>query len=213
MNREVFAKYFAAFEESEEYKRASHRIFHLDENEIKYLTISSHGAISDHVSVNNRKEIEEFIKIYQQDVLEQDYEEILYYDSYGASVEFFINQEYSVHFPLAPSYKGTVQWLKEKDLLEQISINPEKIESIQIVKDGHHYFEMDSREIASEIEGRSDALKVEDKEQIGELLQSTTGWLRNHQYTTVIHYSGRKQIDVVYMDEQTCTGICKRIFS
>ena len=123
-----------------------------------------------------------------------------------------IMNQYSVYFPLAPTYKGTIQWLKEKELLEEISVDPEKIASIQIVKDDRHLFEMDSREIAAKIESRADALKVEDKEQIGELLQSTTGWLRNYQYTAVIHYNGRKQAEVVYMDEKHAPEFVKEHF-
>ena len=38
---------------------------------MKSNTLASqlHGAITNRVSVNNRKEIEEFIKVYQQDIL------------------------------------------------------------------------------------------------------------------------------------------------
>lgn len=211
VDRDIFAEYLGAFQESNEYKRTSHRIFHLNTDKVKYLTISTQGSKPDFVSVNNRKDIEEFIKIYQKDVLAASYKESIYFENYGASVEFFMNQEYSVHLPLAPSYKGVLKWLAEKDFLDRISAPPEDIASIQIVKDKHS-LEMSSREIAIDIANRSDTLKVEDKKQIDELLQRTTGWLPNHQYAAVIHYSGRKHFDVVYMDEQYAPEFVKEHF-
>jgi len=144
-------------------------------------------------------------------VLATSYEESIYFENYGAYVEFFINQEYSIHLPLAPTYEGTLQWLAEKELLDRVSALPEDIASIQIVKDGHS-LDMSSREIAAHIENREDALKVEDKKQIDELLQRTTGWLPNHQYAAVIHYDGSKQFDVVFMDEQHAPEFIKEHF-
>ncbi len=211
VDREKFAAYLGAIKESDEYKRTSQQIFQLDANKVKYLTISTQGFRSDYVSLNHRQDIEEFIKLYQEDVLATSYEESIYFENYGAYVEFFINQEYSIHLPLAPTYEGTLQWLAEKELLDRVSALPEDIASIQIVKDGHS-LDMSSREIAAHIENREDALKVEDKKQIDELLQRTTGWLPNHQYAAVIHYDGSKQFDVVFMDEQHAPEFIKEHF-
>ncbi|MBB6447736.1 DUF6449 domain-containing protein [Bacillus benzoevorans] len=212
VDREKFAKSFKTFQESAEYKRTSQMIFHLDAKDVDFFSISTQGPFPDRISVNNREDIEEFVKIYRKDVLAASYEDSIYYQNYGASVEFFINQEQSVYLPLAPSYKGTLQWLTEKDLLDKISAKPDDIASIQIVKDDNHYFEMDPREIADEIENRADMLKVEDKKQMDELLQCTTGWLQKHRYVAVIHYSGRKQVDVVYMDESHAPQFVKEHF-
>jgi ABC-2 type transport system permease protein len=212
VDREKFADSFANFQESEEYKRTSQVIFHLDSKGIDFFSISTQGPFPDRVTVNNREDIEEFIKIYQKDVLAASYDDNIYYQNYGASVEFFIDQQPSVYLPLSPSYKGALQWLKEKGLLDLISAMPEDVSSIQIVKDDAQYLEMDPREIAAEIEGRTDAVKIEDKKQISELLQRTTGWLQKHQYIAVIHYSERKQVDVMYMDDSHAPEFVKEHF-
>lgn len=212
VDREKFAKYFAAFQQSDEYKRVTHRIFHLDESKIKHLTISTQGAVPDYVSVNNREDIKELIRILQEDVLAEDYEDSIYYANYGASVEIFFNQENSVFVSLSPSYKRVNQWLTEKDLLERISAKPEEVESIRIVKDGNQYLEMDSREIAADIESRTDALIVKDKQQIDELLPRITGWMQKPKYTAVITYKSRNQFDIVYMDEKHAPEFVKKNF-
>lgn len=212
VDREMFAGYFKDFQESEEYKRTSQMIFHLDAKDVDFFNISTQGPSSDRISVNNREDIEEFIKIYQKDVLAASYEESIYYENYGSYVEFFMNQERSVNLPLSPSYKEALQWLADKDLLDRISAKPEDIASIEIVKDNAQYIEMDSREIAAEIENRTDAVKIENKKQIDELLQRTTGWLQKHQYVAVIHYRGEKQVDVVHMDEKHAPQFVKEHF-
>lgn len=213
ISRAAFTEYLAAIEDSEEYKRATHSIFKLNADAIKFLTLSRHGVLTDQVSLNERKDIEEFLNTYRKDVLAQSYEDKMYFDSYGTYVELFISQEYSLYLPLAPSYKETIQWLKEKNLFEQISITPEEIASIEIVK-SYDFFAGDYSpdKIEAKLEGAEEVLKIEDKEQMGILLQSTTGWVPEHHYTAVIRYNGINQVEVVYMDEQHAPEFVQEYF-
>ena len=70
---------------------------------------------------------------------------------------------------------------------------------------------MDPEAFAAEIENRADVLKVDDKEQISELLMSV-GSSRNHQFAAVLYYEGRDYPEIFFMDEKHAPEFIKQHF-
>lgn len=211
VDREQFEKYYKQFQETEEYKRASNEIFHLDAADVDYLLISVHSPIPRNATIRNEDEIQEFMNIYREDVLAESYEDSVYYQDYGISVELFMDQEHITYLTLKPTYKGSARWLEERGMLEKTRFMPTDVDSIQIVEE-KGYTEMGTDEIAAAIEKRSDVLEIKDEEQIGAMLTSSTGWLRKYRYIAVVHYGGSDQYNVVYMDERHAPEFVKKHF-
>ena len=134
VDKSIYDEYYKNVYETEEYKRATHEIFHLDGDQVDYLNITANGPLNKSVTIRNPEDVQEFITVFQDDVLGESYEDSVYYQDYGSSVEFFIGKDHFAYLNIKPTYKGIQQWLKERELLERTRVMPEDIASIQIVK-------------------------------------------------------------------------------
>ncbi|WP_121613263.1 DUF6449 domain-containing protein [Mesobacillus foraminis] len=212
VNRLLYEDFYKSIHESEEYRRASNEIFSISPEEVNHLTITSNGPSNHFVTINKPQEIKEIIAAIQSDILQESYADSRYFGYYQPSIEVVIQKDHFIHLNLNPSYKKLNKWLEDKDLIEKVKVMPEEVSYVQIgkyEKEKHDSFEVNVEQIAQDFEKRADVLKVTEKKQINEIL-NTAGMGDKHQYVAVLHFEGRVYPELLYFDEEHTPDFIKK---
>lgn len=188
--------------ESEEYKMASKEIFKVKENKVKTMQIRANGPVNKVVTLADAKEIKEAISILREDVLAESYEDSLYYQSRGSTIELNMGKQNYLAFEFKPSYLKFADWLKKKDMLEQAKLTGEDFSHVLIGKvdlsgQDHH----DPAKVKEMVEQSEDVIEIKDKGQI-ELSLERAGYNSRHEYTAVFYYNIAHHYEVLYFDEE-----------
>ena len=89
---------------------------------------------------------------------------------------------------------------------------PKDISSVQIAEWNEKDYKYDFPEqIVEKMENNSDVLKVTEKDQIGEILNSS-GWVRTHKYIVVLRFEQDNFTDILYLDEEHTPEFIKNHF-
>lgn len=187
--------------ESAEYKMASKEIFKVNENKVKTLQVMANGPVNKVVTLSDSKEIKEAISILREDVLAESYEDSLYYQNRGSSIELNTGNRnnYYISIEFKPSYMKFAKWLKEKDMLDKARVNGDDISHV-IVSKGD-FTDIDPDQVKTMIEQDGDALKITDKGQINLSLEKAGGDSR-HEYAAVFYYQNGRHYEVFFFDEE-----------
>lgn len=187
--------------ESAEYKMATKEIFKVNENKVKTLQVMANGPVNKVVTISDPKEIKEAISILKEDVLAESYEDSLYYQSKGSSIELNTGNlhNYYISLEFKPNYTNFAKWLKEKDMLDKSKVNGEDISHVLV--DKGDFTDIDPDQVKTMIEQNEDALKITDKEQIN-LSLDKAGGASSHEYAAVFYYQDGRYYEVFYFDEE-----------
>ncbi|SEN22135.1 ABC-2 type transport system permease protein [Mesobacillus persicus] len=208
----VYEDFYKRIYESEEYKRATNEIFHLNINHIDQITISANGPGKRNVTINDIDEIKELVQVLQGDILAESYQDQIYFSGRGPSIEVFLDKDHFAYFEFKPTYKGVTKWLEDREVLDQARVMPEDISSVQIAEWNEKDYEYDFPEqIVEKMENNSDVLKVIEKEEIGEILNNS-GWGRTHKYIVVLRFEQDNYTDILYLDEEHTPEFIKNHF-
>ncbi|WP_404332679.1 DUF6449 domain-containing protein [Mesobacillus maritimus] len=217
VHEKIYEDFYKQIYDSEEYKRATNEIFHLDVNQIKHLTIHGNAPGKSQVTFTNQTELQELIEVIQGDILAESYQDRTYFGGRGSTIELLVDKDHFVHLEFKPTYKGLMKWLETHELLDQAMVMPEDISKVLIAKWNEDDNSDESpihfpEQIAEDMETRSDVLNITDKDQIGELLNSA-GWGRTHKYMVVFRYDYNDMSDILYLDEEHAPEFVKNYFN
>jgi ABC-2 type transport system permease protein len=213
VNVKLYADFLKPVYESKEYKTASNQIFHLRENKIKNITLNPNVPVKNMAMLSDPKDINEFLSAVREDILEEKYEDSLYYSNAGPSIEINLGSHRGgLGIELKPIYQHAVQWLKQKDMLDKVMLSANDISHISITKvdapDGLY----DPEKIKGTIGGSGHTSKVTDRSQINELLLKGTSD-PNHPYRAVISYKSKNNSTVMFYDEEHIPEFVKSEFN
>jgi ABC-2 type transport system permease protein len=206
VHEKIYEDFYKQIYDSEEYKRASNEIFHLNVNQIKHLTIHGNAPGKSQVTFSDQNELQELIAVIRNDILAESYQDRHYFGGRGSTIEILVDKDHFVHLEFKPTYKGLTKWLETHELMEQAMVIPEDISKVQIAKWNEDDESDESpihfpEQIAEEMETRTDVLNITDKDQIQEILNSA-GWGRTHKYMVVFRYEHNNMSEILYLDEE-----------
>lgn len=217
VHEKIYEDFYKQIYDSEEYKRATNEIFHLNVNQIKHLTIHGNAPGKSQVTFTNQTELQELIEIIQGDILSESYQDRAYFGGRGSTIEILVDKDHFVHLEVKPTYEGLTKWLETHELLDEAMVMPKDISKVLIAKWNKDDYSDESpihfpEQIAEEMETRADVLNITDKDQIGELLNSA-GWGRTHKYMVVFRYDYNNMSDILYLDEEHAPEFVKNYFN
>jgi ABC-2 type transport system permease protein len=217
VHEKIYEDFYKQIYDSEEYKRATNEIFHLNIDEINQLTIHGNGPGKTHITFNDREELQELIKVIQSDILAESYQDRTYFGGRGSTIEIHMEKDHFVHLDFKPTYKGLTKWLETHELLDQAMVIPEDVSRVLIAewKEEEHAYDSPEHypeQVAEEMETRSDVLNVTETDQIGEILNKA-GWGRTHKYMVVFHYKHDNTREILYLDEEHTPEFVKNHFN
>lgn len=139
---EEFRQELKAIKETDEYKRVAYSTDLLD-GDVRSIGLSSNVSGNRKAYISNPGQIREFKALLKQDVLNQTYDDQLTPWSPKFNVEVYalsdaasINQQVPMtYYEIKPSYKQTIEWLKQHGQYEQLEVSPDEISSAQFVKE------------------------------------------------------------------------------
>jgi ABC-2 type transport system permease protein len=212
VSRAIYEDYYRSIYESEEFKKGKNEIFQLNEKKAKTIAINSNTPFGKTVTISDSNEIKEVIHALQSDILQESYEDEFYYQDRGIGIEIFTGKTRSIYFNYNPTYQNLTNWLKNKELYDQVIVNPEDIDYLLVAKMTTKGDFIDPTKIIKQVQDNDEAIKITDKEQIGQLINRAGTWV-NHQYVAVISYKNKGNYQEVYFyDERHAPDFIKKHF-
>nr|WP_263323608.1 DUF6449 domain-containing protein [Neobacillus sp. Marseille-Q6967] len=187
--------------ESKEYKTATKEIFKINESKVKNIQIMANGPINKAVNLSDPKDIKQAISILREDVLAESYEDSLYYQYRGSTIEFNIGKMNYLAIEMKPSYTRFAEWLKEKNQLDQATVTGEDLSRVLVGKVELANLEQDPAHIKELIEEDGNSLEITETEKMTLALERASTDSR-HEYAAVFYYNAGHHYEVYYFDEE-----------
>jgi ABC-2 type transport system permease protein len=198
---ELYKDLYKPIYESEEFKRNSKEIFMVDETKVKNIVIAASGSVRKEVTLSDPKDVQKAISLIKEDVLAESFEDSVYFQFGGSTMELQLGLENSLIFELKPTYVKFYEWLKEKNLFDQAKVTAKDISKVVVAKG--EFSPMDSEEVKRKVEQNGDSLKITDKEQIDRALETAGGnYEEQYSYVAVFYYNNGEDYEVLYFDEE-----------
>lgn len=118
---------------TETYQLYSNEVFLINPIEVRELRFNSH-LIENEFVLTNREQITEFIALLKQDKMNGNVDH--YFET---SVQFTLKDHKRIYEYISWGDKQIVDWLEKNDLLDQIIVSPDQIESVTIFGIGDTY--------------------------------------------------------------------------
>jgi len=210
VDQRLYDDFFKPIYESPEYKRSTAEIFKVKESKIKSINITANGPVGRAVTLADPKEIKAAVEALKKDVLAETYEDSIYYNGRGSMIDIYISKDQFVHLDMKPSYSHIAKWLKEKNLLERVTVAPEDVDYVLVAKGDFSKID-DPDELKRMLEKQRGTLKVTDEGQIEQLLNKG-GTDSSMKYTAVVCYKAMNIQEELYFDEEHAPGFVKNHF-
>lgn len=199
VNKKVYEDSYRKIYESEEYKRTTNEIFHVDIEKIKTISISTPFGNKQNLVLSNPEDIRSAIEVLQKDILSETYDDQTYFEGHGSGVELFIGKERSIYFNFKPNFHQFSNWLKEKNLLDKAIVTTEDVKKV-VVTNIHTGDFIDINEVIKKVESSPKVLTITKKEQI-ELCLNNAGTISNQEFTAIIYFKNGVN-DVLFYDKK-----------
>jgi ABC-2 type transport system permease protein len=208
VNERLYEDFYKPIYESKEYKLSTNEIFKLKENKIKTIDIRTNGPMNKMVTISNPTEIKEAISILKADVLAETYEDSVYFQNGGSSMDFYLGKDHQFfNFEIKPTYLKFSEWLKEKNLFDQAKITADDLSHVVVAK-VESTDRDDPKKIIRDVEKSGISLDVTDKKQI-ELLLNNVNSDSNQEYKAVFYYKTGHYSDIYFFDEEHAPDFVK----
>ncbi len=194
--------------ESDEYIKATNSIFDVEEKNLKAISLYSY--LSDKtIQIIDPLEINELCQALKEDLLNENFSEMLSRQAPKARVDFFwkennILQDKYYHAPLLKkSYKNTLNWLEVKGYIDYISVYPDEVQYIAIQKQDKNEYFTDRSTVGGPNslivpEASSDLMVITDEETIQKVLDT---------YENRFHHAHKGyMLSIVFKNDRTDTG-------
>lgn len=210
VNRDVYEDSYRKIYESAEFKQGTNQIFHIDMNKVNSITISSPLATKNSTQVSNPTEIKKAIAALKTDILEETYQDQIYYDSRSQGIELFINKQQTIYLNYKPNYHHFKKWLTNQGLFEAATVTAKDVDKITVAKINITDF-LDMNELISDIENSDNPLTITKEEQIEQCLQQA-GTIAKQKYAAAVYYKGGPT-EVFFFDDIHVPEIVKNHFN
>jgi ABC-2 type transport system permease protein len=208
VNDQLYTDLLKPIHESKEYKITTNQIFHLDEKKIKSINITPNGPENKMVNLYESKDIKEVLAALKEDLLEETYEDSLYYENSGPMIQINMGHEKFMNVDYRPNYKHLNEWLKEKNLFDRALITADDLSSARIARiDSSDLY--NSEKMKHYVENSDHSVSVTDKSQIMELLMSSSSNPR-YEYKVIFYYKNQNYSDVRFLDEEHLPDFLKQ---
>ncbi len=169
--------------ESAEYIKATNPIFHVQEKDLKIISLDSALLPDKSIQIINSFEIKEFCEVLKRDLLNESFEDMMSRKAPLARIEFFwkdnneLQEKYYYGPALKKSYANTLNWLEVKDYLDDITVYPEDIKYISIKRNSENSttYPQETRSASNNLmipTATTDLMVVTDKEAIQTILDN-----------------------------------------
>lgn len=120
--------------ESLNYKRSRFPIIEQNSEEIKWIEIKDDRSPKKPFMLTNPAEIEEFVELFKADIHRSTFEELIItrIGKHTSSVTIMTNDENSIRYPIQESYTSIFQWLKDKNIYEDVMLLPQDIDFVRL---------------------------------------------------------------------------------
>ena len=211
VNERLYDDFFKPIYESKEYKLATNPIFKIKESEIKSVNIRAHGPLNKQITLSNPGEIKEALSSLREDVLAESYEDSLYYQNRGSTVEFYLgNDRFVAASEFKPIYKNLTKWLNEKGLLDRATVTREDFSQVLVFK-GELTDLDDYERMKQQIENSNITLKITDKAQMEELFNNASS-SESKEYKVIFYYPFGGYFEIMSLDDEHAPDFIKKHF-
>jgi ABC-2 type transport system permease protein len=199
VNDQLYTDLLKPIHESKEYKVTTNQIFHFDETKIKSINITPNAPENKMVNLYESKDIKEVLAALKNDLLEEKYEDSLYYENSGPMIQINIGREKFMNVDYRPNYKHLNEWLKRKNLFNRALITADDLSRVRIAKvDSPDLY--DSEKMRNDVENSNQSVNITDKDQMMELLMSSSTNPR-YEYKVIFYFKNQNYSDVRFIDE------------
>ncbi|WP_028392794.1 DUF6449 domain-containing protein [Bacillus cihuensis] len=186
--------------ESKEYKELTYPILALDESKVDKITVTSNGPVNKGVSITDHKQILDSIAALRLDLLSETYEEMIDESRGYSGIELLLNNDKRLYIEWMPDYENFESWLKQNNLLESSRVTANDIYQVWIAPrkdiDQNLLHAYSSDEIIKEFKSKKSVLKVEDKQDIGLVLENSK-WFSDGEYVILFVYENGNYVEVM----------------
>ncbi|KHE72798.1 DUF6449 domain-containing protein [Halobacillus sp. BBL2006] len=133
IDESAFSDELAQISETEEYKEIHYPAVKISPEKVQKISLQPIGPDSSPISLLDPERIEAFLESYQQDIYKLSYEEMVSPQGLRTQADLVVEGEDSQFLSLYPSYKQTMQWLKEEELYDQVMIQADDINRVEIL--------------------------------------------------------------------------------
>ncbi|WP_042357194.1 DUF6449 domain-containing protein [Bacillus rubiinfantis] len=209
VNQRLYDDLFQPIYESKEYKLASKPVFKIKEEKIKLINVQANGPLSKQMSISNPEEIREVLAALKKDILVESYKDGQYYQDRGSRIDLIMrNGDFINLSEIKPTYQHVINWFKEKKLLDRASVTADDFSQVLVVKTDLSDFD-DSDKSKQELEAKRNSLKLTDKTQMQQLLDSASAGY-SKEYKVIFYYKIGGYYEIMSFDEEHAPDFVKQ---
>ncbi|MDQ0219582.1 multidrug ABC transporter permease [Peribacillus cavernae] len=204
INKEQHKDLYRPIFESREFKLSTNEIFKLNENEADRITMTPNGPFNRQAMITEPVDLKEAVSILKEEVLNETYNDSVYYRDNFSNTEIFGDKDKSVHLEIKPSYKKFNHWLKKKNMLAQAKVTADDISYVLVARNNSSEFEDNpgsAIEWFKEHEKDRGIIKVTDKDKI-ELCLDQASQVSQNGYIAAFYYKGQIDQEIKWFDEE-----------
>lgn len=199
IDKMLYDNYLKPIYGSAEYKRATKQIFQIKPNKIQAISILANSPDGRKVMVYEPQEVKQVLNLLKADILNESYEDSVYYENRGSTIELDLGRGRIVNFSFQPTYHQLAKWLQEKNMLEKARVTADDVDHIVVAKNTFGEV-MDPGLIPKKVEDQTNKLSLTDKGQITDALN--LAGTRSSDYIALFYYKQGKYPEIFYYDEE-----------
>lgn len=201
-----YKKELADIRGSLEYKHATNPLFEVKTGEAELIRITDGSMINKSLTITDSVDIEEAIDLLKKEIEKEEYVPVDSLRGIQSHIEIKIGREKYIFADLKSSYKEFINWLKEKDMLNQAMVSAEDIDYIMVINESFKEEDIKGNpeyEISERILTNKNAIKLTDKAQIQSAMENADyGWFGEEQYMAVFVYKTGSQKEIRSFSEK-----------
>lgn len=167
-------EYLKPIYQSKEYKETVNEVLHVNGDEIaKIELLSETPTMTSETAIVEPEQINSFMEALKNDVYNETFDEINSPRHHMSTIRILTDDEYVMHIQYKQGYKELTDWLKEKELFDDVTISADNISKVVVVNIQEKYPNdlIDLMNKASENDDK--VMIIKDKVQITEILSGT----------------------------------------
>jgi ABC-2 type transport system permease protein len=200
INKLLYSDFYKPIFESTEYKRSSQQIFNVDEKKIRYISLAPNGPVNKILTISDPNDVKTMISLLKADILAESYEDSIYYNQRGSTIDISMGKDWGINMELRPSFKKVIKWLKEKGWFDRATVSADDLDYVLIGKNNFSGVK-DPNLAMRELEKQSGVLKITDQEQMKSALEKA-GILNTGTYAVLFKYKQGRNSEMYYFDDK-----------
>jgi ABC-2 type transport system permease protein len=201
--------------ESIEYKYATDPIFRINSNDVTFLRILE-GSQNNVLNITDSSDVKEAITILKKEIENDPYDVDFYTRGNRSTIEIKIGYNEYIHTDLKQSYSEFIDWLREKDMLDQALVTPSDLDYIIVTNDvirQEEFKEYPEKDILDKIISNKNSFKITNQDQLQAAIENAGyGWFNEEPYTAVFVYKNANYKEIRTFSEKYVPDFIKEHF-